>query len=204
MLASVCAGLEVIRCELESERLFLTGEPGVGKSTIFLRVVEELRKERCKVGGFSAPEVRDRGSRIGFKIVDLATGEEGWLARSGTRGGLRVGRYFVVEEEASRVGVKAIERALRECHVVAIDEIGPMELLVDSLRDAIERAVASGKLYLAVVHRRLHETHPNLYRALISQAPIVRVSFENRDLLISCSPRYAKIIASRACRQPLA
>ncbi|MEM1847403.1 MAG: NTPase [Acidilobaceae archaeon] len=186
-------------CELESTRLFLTGDPGVGKSTIFLKVVEELRKRECRVGGFSAPEVRSHNLRVGFKIVDLVTGEEGWLARAGAQGRLRVGKYVVIEEDASKIGVKAIERALKECHVVAIDEIGPMELLVESLKNAIERAIASGKLYLAVVHRRLHEMHPSLYRTLISQAPIVKVTYENRDLLAFCSSRYAELIASRAC-----
>ncbi|MEM1873397.1 MAG: NTPase [Acidilobaceae archaeon] len=190
-----------MECSLPWGRLYLTGEPGVGKSTIFSKVVAELRSLGCSVGGFSAPEVRVGGSRVGFRIVDLATGEEGWLARAGAPGRVRMGRYAVVEEDAVRVGVRALERALRECQVVAVDEIGPMELLVEELRRALEKAVESGRLYVAVVHRRLRETHPSIYEALVARAPIIRVTLENRGTLASCAPAYAKAIASRACYQ---
>ncbi|MEN2999022.1 MAG: NTPase [Acidilobaceae archaeon] len=168
--------------------LFLTGSPGVGKSTLFFAIVEQLRLRGCSVGGIYAPEVREGGRRVGFRIVDLLSGESGWLAKEGG-GEPRIGRYAVVTEEAERVGANAIYRAMRESCVIAIDEIGPMELAVAGLSRAIERALASEKPVLAVIHRRLHETHPSLFEMARRRGRVIEVTLNNRGFLLSQSRR---------------
>jgi len=178
--------------------LYLTGAPGVGKSTIFMRVVEELKKLKCRVGGIYAPEVRREGVRVGFLIVDLDTGVRGWLARVGASGGPRIGKYVVVIEDVLRVAVPALERALAEKSVIAIDEIGPMELAVPELRRSIVRCVESGKLYLAVIHRGLRERDPEIYRMLAGRGSIVEVTLENRGRLLASAIEAARRIAGEA------
>ncbi|MFN3268935.1 MAG: nucleoside-triphosphatase, partial [Zestosphaera sp.] len=46
-------------------KFFISGSPGVGKTTVFLRVIELLRSDGLKIGGFICPEVRRSGRRIG-------------------------------------------------------------------------------------------------------------------------------------------
>lgn len=162
---------------------FLTGNPGVGKSTIFNLIVGELRRLGCRVGGISAPEVRVGGRRVGFKILDIETGEEAWLARAGYPSPVRVGRYGVLVEEAERLGARAIRKALEEADVIGIDEIGPMELLVPGLREAIIQALTYDKPVIGVVHRGLKSRDPEVYRLVATLGPVVEVTLDNRDRL---------------------
>jgi hypothetical protein len=55
--------------------ILLTGQPGVGKTTVIKQSVSRLGD---KAGGFYTREVRERGRRVGFEIVTLA-GQTGWL-----------------------------------------------------------------------------------------------------------------------------
>ena len=191
--------MSVERAELRG--IFYTGAPGVGKSTIFNRLVETLRSYGCKIGGISAPEVRSEGRRIGFLIVDLATGNRGFLAKRGYESQVRVGSYGVVIPDVLRVGVPAIRRAITEADVIGIDEIGPMELAVEELRDAIVRALSSGKPVVGVVHRRLKLRDPQVYRLASSLGPVIEVTVENRDRLASEAVDYAMRVAGAAgCR----
>jgi nucleoside-triphosphatase len=50
-------------------RLFLTGNPGVGKTTLIRAVVERL--EGITSAGFYTEEIRQIGQRTGFRIVTL-------------------------------------------------------------------------------------------------------------------------------------
>ncbi|MCS7107494.1 MAG: NTPase [Acidilobaceae archaeon] len=168
--------------------LFITGTPGVGKSTLFFAIVEELRRRGCAVGGIYAPEVREGGRRVGFRIVDLLSGESAWLAKEGS-GEPRVGRYVVMVEEAGKVGANAIYRAIRESCVIGIDEIGPMEMAIGRLSRAIEEALVSEKPVLAVIHRRLPETHPRIFEMARRRGQVIEVTLNNRSSLLSQSRR---------------
>ncbi|MDM7275375.1 MAG: nucleoside-triphosphatase [Thermoprotei archaeon] len=189
--------------ELSGKRgYYITGASGVGKTTIFTRIVGEVKALGCTVGGICAPEVRERGVRVGFKIVDIDGGEWGWLARVGGSGNLRIGKYVVVEEDAVRVGVRALEKALKTRDIVAVDEIGPMELMVPRLRDSIISALESGKLLLAVVHRDLKRRDPEVYRLVAGSGVTVEVTFDNRGFLLSRAGEVAlKIARSAGCGQ---
>lgn len=136
----------------------ITGPPGVGKSTVLRRIIERLEHGNFKIGGILCPDVRGGdGRRVGFKIVDVHSGREGWLAVSGEPGEPRIGRYHVRVGEAEEIGVKALEHAIRECDVIVIDEIGPMELLSKKLRRSFIEALDSGKPVIAVVHHKLRD-----------------------------------------------
>ncbi|MEM0014790.1 MAG: NTPase [Zestosphaera sp.] len=138
-------------------KVFISGPPGVGKTTVFMRVVDMIRGEGFTVGGFICPEVRDRGRRVGFEIVDLMDGSRGWLAR--LCGDLeeepRVGRYCVDVEATASIGVKAVEKAISSADLIAVDEVGPMELAVPPLKTSILKVLSGDKPLMAVIHWRL-------------------------------------------------
>lgn len=159
-------------------KFFISGPPGVGKTTVFLRVIELLKNDGLKIGGFICPEVRRGGQRVGFKIIDLMGGDEGWLAKICDSGGPRVGRYCVDVEDAVTIGVNAIEKALENAELIAIDEIGPMELSVPQLKSAIYYVLKSNKILLAVIHWKLKES---LLKLVSNQWELFPVSVSNRD-----------------------
>ena len=167
------------------KKVFITGRPGVGKTTLFMKVIHYLRSEGLSIGGFICPEVRVRGKRIGFKIIDIADGKEGFLARV-CNPALRsmehvpkVGKYCVNVDDAVSIGVNAVNKAVFSSSVVGIDEIGPMELSVKALREAIYEALSSLKPLIAVVHR-------SRVREIIRRVPnasLYTVTLSNRNSL---------------------
>jgi len=167
---------------LRRKVIFLTGQPGVGKTTVLLKTIEELKKRGLTVGGMISKEVRENGSRIGFRITDLKNGREGWLAHVRQPTGPKIGRYTVCLSELDAIGVKAVLNAIKTADVVAIDEVGPMELFSSAFRNAVVKALNSNKTVLGVIHRRAR--HP-LVDAIKKRGDvkIVEVTRTNRGIL---------------------
>ncbi|WP_457754172.1 NTPase [Thermococcus sp.] len=134
-------------------KIFVTGVPGVGKTTLVLKIAEDLRKSGFRIGGMVTQEVREQGKRVGFKIRALDTNEEGTLAWVG-EGYPRVGKYVVNVEDLDKIGVSAIRRAIRNADVIIIDEIGAMEFKSKEFAKVIEEALRNEKPLLATLHRR--------------------------------------------------
>lgn len=121
--------------------LLLTGSPGVGKSTTLLRAVEILKNRGYRVGGIITREVREKGSRVGFELIDLTSNRRGWLAHVKQKTGPRLGKYRVNLEDLNSIGVSAILEAVEKCDIIAVDEIGPMELFSEPFKEAVMKAV---------------------------------------------------------------
>jgi len=134
--------------------MLLTGAPGVGKTTVLIRTVEALKAQGVSAGGMISREAREGKARVGFEIIDLTNNKHGWLAHVNQKSGPQVGKYHVNLQDLENIGAKAIVEAVEKCAVVAIDEIGPMELFSQSFKQAVRQALDSGKLVLAVVHAR--------------------------------------------------
>jgi nucleoside-triphosphatase len=118
-------------------RILVTGPPGIGKTTLVLRVLELLHGKR--LAGFYTVEVRGRAGRTGFEIVTL-DGRTAPLARVGGAGGPRVGRY-TVRLAALEAVCDTLEPG-REVAGVVIDEIGKMECLSPAFVRAARHALS--------------------------------------------------------------
>ncbi|MDI6819524.1 MAG: NTPase [Candidatus Hodarchaeaceae archaeon] len=132
----------------------ITGRPGSGKTSVIEGAVELLRARGFKAGGLYCPEIRERGERLGFKMVDLVTGEERILAHVDQPSGLQVSKYRVNVANVDEMSEASIGRALREADFVVIDEIAPMEVHSEGFRRAVLAALDSPKPLLAVIHQR--------------------------------------------------
>jgi nucleoside-triphosphatase len=119
-------------------RVLVTGPPGIGKTTLVLRLIDLLRTIR--LAGLYTEELRGRAGRTGFRIVTL-DGRTARLATAGGSGGPRVGRY--------RVHLDALESVCDALEpgpgidAVVVDEIGKMECLSPAFVAAARRALTS-------------------------------------------------------------
>ena len=162
--------------------IFITGQPGIGKTTILLNAVETLKKKGYKVGGMISREVRERGVRVGFQIIDIYTGQQGWLAHVKQSVGPQVSKYRVNLGDLKTIGANSILNAVKETNIVTIDEIGPMELFSPAFKDAVIQALESNKPLLGTIH---HKTQDALISTIRTRkdTEILEVTYENRNTL---------------------
>jgi len=131
--------------------VLITGRPGVGKTTVIRRVLEKLNG---RPGGFTTQEIRRGGRRVGFSIRAVDTGQEGILAHIDLSGPHRVGPYGVNTADMERIGVAALNRALKRDDVIVMDEIGRMENYCHSFQAVVLRALDSPRDVLGTLQMR--------------------------------------------------
>ncbi len=161
--------------------LILTGAPGVGKTTVLTKTVDALKAKGASVGGMISREVRENKVRVGFEIVDLTNSKHGWLAHVNGLGP-QVGKYHVNLNDLDYFGTAAITQAVEKCGVIAIDEIGPMELYSQKFKQAVAKALESKKLVVAVVHGKAKDPIVTQVKRRVD-AEIFNVTFSNREKL---------------------
>ncbi|MBA7506913.1 Nucleoside-triphosphatase THEP1 [subsurface metagenome] len=127
------------------------------------------------MGGFYTEEIRSSGIRQGFKIITL-DGKEAILAHVNFSSPFQVSKYKVDIDSLNRVGVSAIQQALRECDVILIDEIGKMELLSPQFREAVWQAIIFGKRVLGTIM-----LNPNPFADEIKHHPEVKTLLVTSD-----------------------
>ena len=156
-------------------RIAVTGSPGVGKSTLVAKVTSGTK---LRVGGVLARDRRYKDRRTGFELLDLSTGMVGILAdESGD--GPQLGKYRVHLDDLDRIGAQAVENALG-CDLIVVDEVGPMELSSHRFVLAVEKAIASPKPMLVVLHQR---SNHRLAKKIRGSFRVLTVTRENRDSL---------------------
>lgn len=125
-----------------------------------------------------ARDKRFKDRRVGFELLDLASGATGILAdEAGT--GPQLGKYSVHPDDLDNIGAYAIENALK-CDLIVIDEIGPMELSSRRFVAAIEAAISSDKNMLVVLQE--WSQHP-IAKKVRKSFKVITVTEENRDSL---------------------
>uniref|UniRef100_A0A7N0UT58 AAA+ ATPase domain-containing protein n=1 Tax=Kalanchoe fedtschenkoi TaxID=63787 RepID=A0A7N0UT58_KALFE len=139
--------------------LLVTGPPGVGKTTLIMRVLHKLRTSASnpnpKIQGFYTSEVRRGGERVGFQVFTLHGRQQGPLASSATSGAETliwpaVGRYKV--DVASFESLVLPELQINEdTDLFIIDEVGKMELFSPSFFPAVLKVLESNLPILASI-----------------------------------------------------
>jgi len=156
-------------------RIAVTGSPGIGKSTLVAKVVQDSKRS---VGGVLARDRRYKDRRIGFELLDLSTGAVGILADE-TGSGPQLGKYRVHPEDLDNIGAHAIESALK-CDLIVVDEVGPMELSSRRFVSAVENAISSDRPMLVVLHEW---SNHRLAKKIRSTFKVITVTRENRETI---------------------
>lgn len=132
--------------------VFITGPPRCGKTTVVKRVVSLLQDGGLAAEGMVTTEIESSGKRLGFEVSNIQGNLKGTLARVDTLGKPRLGKYVININELDHIGVASIDKAIQRADVVVIDEVGPMELCSKAFRDAVQRAMNSGKSIIGTIH----------------------------------------------------
>ena len=159
--------------------MFVTGRPGVGKTSVLLRAAGDLKNRGYKIGGMISRDVREGGVRVGFEIMDFSTGQRGWLAHVNQPTGPQVSKYRVNLTDLNAIGISSILNAVKNEDIVIVDEIGPMELFSQAFREAVAQAIESSKPVLGTIHFRARDTLIDAIKTR-EDAEILEVTYENR------------------------
>uniref|UniRef100_A0AAY4EAG1 AAA+ ATPase domain-containing protein n=1 Tax=Denticeps clupeoides TaxID=299321 RepID=A0AAY4EAG1_9TELE len=135
---------------LAMKHVFLTGPPGVGKTTLVRKVCEALSCCGATMSGFYTEEVRAGGRRVGFDAVSVA-GQRAPLSRVGnaSAGGraCRVGHYVVDVTSFEGLALPLFKNvgSASDGHrtLFVIDEIGNMELFSQAFIRAVRQTLDS-------------------------------------------------------------
>jgi nucleoside-triphosphatase len=128
--------------------ILLTGAPGLGKTTA-IRNVARLITELHPCGFFTA-EIRERGMRKGFELVEIGGGTRAILSHVDIQSRFQVGRYGVDLAGFERF-LDSIPLFRAGKRPVVIDEIGKMECFSRAFRDTVTSLLDGPGAVLATV-----------------------------------------------------
>ena len=112
------------------------------------------------LGGLRTEPLLENGERMGYKVIDLVSGEEGTIAHKSIDSRLRVLGYGLDLEELNRVAIPAIDYAQHNCEVLVIDEIGKFSVESEAFVNAVRSALEVDMPTLLTLHKK--SRHPLL------------------------------------------
>jgi nucleoside-triphosphatase len=143
--------MKIIRGTMSpGKNLLITGNPGVGKTTVLVWLAECLAEYHPV--GFITKEIREGGVRKGFLLVSCS-GQKRVLSHIDFSSPARVGKY--------KIDITGFEQFLSEIHLsdastglVIIDEIGKMECFSEIFRTSVLMLLDSDQPLIATIGKR--------------------------------------------------
>lgn len=156
--------------------IIVTGEIGIGKTTVCQRIIEIARNLGYTCGGIITYKAPDQG----IIIKDVQTGEQEVLASiNNVYQGPRTGKYFF-NPAGIEFGVRAIDQGVSS-DIVFVDEIGYLELTGSGFVQALKLiGTEKVKSSLLVIRKELLAAFSS---RLGSKPSIFETTSENRDEL---------------------
>lgn len=161
-------------------KIFLTGKPGIGKTTVVKKLVNLLKD---KATGFWTEEFRDpkTDKRKGFKVI-TTEGKISILADKNLNSPFKVGSYGVNIKDFEVLVIPLLEKAIKQKNkIIIIDEIGKMELFSEKFIDSVKKIVFSDD-YNIIATIPVKDIHPlvGLIRKM-KEGNLIEITAENRD-----------------------
>lgn len=163
-----------------TEKILITGPPRCGKSTLISKLIEYYNNEKnYTIHGFLTPEIREKGDRIGFDIVDIYSGKISQLARVGDfKTKYKLGKYNVFIQEFDKYIEDNLSLEGKTIDLIVIDEIGKMELFSDKFQNFIKNIFSLKISILATIGLKL--SHP-LKTYLLNLPSVKLLSLDKRN-----------------------
>jgi nucleoside-triphosphatase len=159
-------------------KIFLTGLPGCGKTTVIKRALELIE---VPATGIFTEEIRDAGRRVGFSVESLG-GDKAVMSHVRVKSRCRVGRYGVDVGAFESLALPAIS-PVEKTTLVIIDEIGKMECFSSAFVELVRRLLDGPNPMLGTV-ARLGGGFPGEVRSR-PDIKVLEVNIGNRDRLAS-------------------
>jgi nucleoside-triphosphatase len=118
----------------ETKKFFITGYPGIGKTTFIMSLADSLKD--LSIAGFYTQEIRTAGIREGFKISTF-DGKNKIFAHEKSQSRIRISKYGVNIEALDEIINFLIKRE-KLPDLWLIDEIGKMESYSSLFRHFID------------------------------------------------------------------
>jgi nucleoside-triphosphatase THEP1 len=132
----------------------LTGDKGIGKTTLVSALVSELLAKEFTPGGILQPRSWDNEECTGYDIANILTKKQLPLCRinhTGTE--VAVGSYSFFKDGIEH-GNKALKfSGLNKCDCIIIDEVGPLELEGKGWSQSLDQITASASCPILLVVR---------------------------------------------------
>jgi len=163
-----------------TEKILITGPPRCGKSRLISKLIEYYNNEKNYIiHGFLTPEIRERGDRIGFDIVDIYSGKISQLARVGDfKTKYKLGKYNVFIQEFNKYIEDNLSLEEKTIDLIVIDEIGKMELFSDKFQNFIKNIFSLKISILATIGLKL--SHP-LKTYLLNLPSVLLLNLNKRN-----------------------
>jgi nucleoside-triphosphatase len=137
-------------------KIGITGMPSVGKTDTLLKIISSLEAHGYVVGGMITEPIVEKGIRVGFYVTDWQTKEHEVFAHIDYEAKEKVGKYGVDVTALDNVGVPAIEKAITDenVNIIAIDEIGKMQMISEKFCKMVTEALDSDKPIMVTLHKK--------------------------------------------------
>lgn len=173
---------DVATLPLAPRVLVLSGPSGCGKTSLCARVAEMARAQGLAVGGVLTRPRFDGERKVGLDAEDLRTQRSWPLAeRAAGTDGPSTGRWHF-HAAGLEAGRQALQQAV-PCHLLVVDELGPLELVRGEGWHVALGVLAAGqfRLGLAVVRPALVQRLAELLGG--RDLPVVPVSLDRCEAL---------------------
>lgn len=174
------------------KNLFITGLPGVGKTTLIRKMAGELGA--FHPAGFYTEEIRRQGIRQGFELIGLDR-RRGILSHIDFKSGPRVGRYGV-DVPGFEAFLQGLPKPGPGTRLFIIDEIGKMECLSEKFRAWLTSLLDSRIPVVATIALRGTPFIESIKRR--PDVKIYEMTLTNRDALPECIIRDAVALSTAA------
>jgi nucleoside-triphosphatase len=161
------------------KNVLITGVPGVGKTTLIKNILTQLK--HLETAGFYTEEIRERGIRKGFELVDLG-GQRNLLSHIRIKSPYRVGKYGVDVIRFNEF-LDTVDFLAKKTDFVVVDEIGKMECQSEKFTSLMRQILESDKKVIATIARKGGGLIAEIKNR--SDIQLFELTLENRDRLAS-------------------
>ncbi|KAJ48802.1 nucleoside-triphosphatase [Clostridium tetanomorphum] len=155
--------------------IFLTGEKGIGKSTIIHKII---KRYEYSIGGYTViPIIRENFKY--FYITSINNGIENSLMAIGDINKKKI--IHIYEDALENFASKLINSDINKKEIIILDEIGFIESQCNNFKTAVMNALDSNKIVLGV----LKDFNGDFINKIKKRKDVIifRVTKENRNIL---------------------